>query len=94
MKQSVRAWVSQLVISFIVVGGAFVCLNSWNVLECDDCMIPRGRPFPYRITEGYATPPRVLWGGLAADVAMLGAATFLLVILLRFVATKLASGKA
>ena len=94
MKRSVSACVSQLLIAFIVIAGGFVWLNSWNVLECDDCMIPRGRPFAYRITEGFATPPRVLWGGAVADAAIFGTATFLLFMLLRFVVTKLVSGKA
>ena len=30
-------------------------------------MVARGRPFPYRITDGFATPGRYLWIGLLAD---------------------------
>jgi hypothetical protein len=48
---------------------------------CDDCVLPVGRPFPYKITSGYATPERWLWRGAISDLLLV----FGLSVLLLFV---------
>jgi hypothetical protein len=62
--------------SSIATAFFFVWLNTWHVYPCWDCMVKRGRPFAYRVTEGFATPGRYLWRGLLADcvVFLVGAA--------------------
>jgi hypothetical protein len=88
------SWRLQLLISSVVIACGFVWLNTWNVLPCDDCMIRRGRPFAFRITEGFATEPQTLWAGLAVDIAIVITAIFLLFTLLRFVSKRPASRRA
>jgi hypothetical protein len=39
-------------------------------LPWDDCAIKRGHPFPFRSTEGFVTPERLLWKGAVADLLL------------------------
>jgi hypothetical protein len=78
-----------LILSFGAVGIAFIWLNSWNVLPCWDCAVRRGRPFAYKITEGFVTAPRILWPGLLADLALFCIATLLTFVALRFLSKEL-----
>jgi hypothetical protein len=79
-----RSWKLRLVISAAVAACGFVWLNTWNVWPCDDCMVHRGRPFAYKITEGFATPLHVLLRGLLADIAVFCTATFSMFIVLGY----------
>jgi hypothetical protein len=74
-----------LACSFIASAVAFAWLNTWHIYPCWDCMIPRGRPFHYMITSGFAMPGRYLWRGLLADcgvVVMFAACLYWLSILM------------
>lgn len=73
-----------LLVALAVSGTAFIFLNTWNVLPCYDCMVLRGRPFPYKITEGFARAPRIVWAGLIADIIIFAATTFVIFMLLNF----------
>jgi hypothetical protein len=55
------------------VGFLFALVNSYVArhIDCDDCAIKGGVPFPFRQSEGFATTPRFLWVGLIENLAVI-----------------------
>ena len=60
-------------ISMSGVGALFALMNFYVArhIDCDDCAIKWGVPFPFRQSDGYATAPRFLWVGLIENLAVM-----------------------
>ena len=54
------------VLCLVTAALVFVTINLRRDF-CDDCAMRVGRPFAYKITNGYAFPQRWLWAGIVAD---------------------------
>jgi hypothetical protein len=57
--------------------------------RCYDCQQPLGLPFAFWQPEGFADSPRVLWGGLVADLTCI----FVLTVAFAVICSRIASAR-
>ena len=61
-------------ISLLITGAAFMVANVVDYFRyrCHDCYVAYGVPFMY-LQDGGWVPVQILWNGVAADLAVIGA---------------------
>jgi hypothetical protein len=66
-------------------------IDGQNKVLCFDCGMKTGFPFPYHQGSGYVGDGQILWFGLIADILIAVFFSFILGLIFKFVASKMAA---